>query len=94
MSVEPARADAAAANQAPPLEGYNLFSSDVALREGVEKHGADWAAKSLGDFGEVAGTAEVIALARAANRYPPELQTHDRYGNRRDVVEFHPAYMS
>ncbi len=27
-----------------------------------------------------------------ANRHPPILHTHDRYGNRIDEVEFHPAY--
>ena len=29
---------------------------------------------------------------RDANRYPPELHTHDRLGNRIDQVEFHPAW--
>ena len=27
-----------------------------------------------------------------ANRYPPELDTHDRYGRRVDLVRFHPSY--
>jgi len=27
-----------------------------------------------------------------ANRYAPELRTHDRFGNRIDAVEYHPAY--
>jgi len=92
VSAEPDRADPAAANQAPPLENYNLYSSDLALSAGVEQHGASWAVESLKSFGEVAGTAQVIALGQAANRHPPELRSHDRYGNRRDVVEFHPAY--
>ncbi|MGH8707906.1 MAG: acyl-CoA dehydrogenase family protein, partial [Burkholderiales bacterium] len=30
--------------------------------------------------------------AAAANRYPPELKTHDARGRRRDEVEFHPAW--
>ena len=92
MSVEPDSADTAAANQAPPLENYNLYSSDLALSAAVEQHGASWAVESLQAFGKIAGSAEVIALARAADRHPPELHTHDRHGNRRDVVEFHPAY--
>ena len=27
-----------------------------------------------------------------ANEHPPVLHTHDRYGHRRDEVEFHPAW--
>jgi putative acyl-CoA dehydrogenase len=92
VNTKPEGAAVAAANQAPPLENYNLYSSDPGLSAGVELHGAGWAVESLKSFGEAAGKAEVIALAREANRHPPELQTHDRYGNRRDVVEFHPAY--
>jgi putative acyl-CoA dehydrogenase len=42
--------------------------------------------------GAVAGSAAVQELARAANRFTPELKTHDRRGNRVDVVEYHPAY--
>ena len=31
-------------------------------------------------------------LAAQANRFAPELRTHDRFGNRIDWVEYHPAY--
>ena len=31
-------------------------------------------------------------MGRAANEHPPVLHTHDRYGHRRDEVEFHPAW--
>jgi putative acyl-CoA dehydrogenase len=30
--------------------------------------------------------------ARLANRHPPTLHTHDRFGHRTDSVEFHPSY--
>ena len=30
--------------------------------------------------------------AAQANENPPKLRTHDRYGNRIDEVEFHPAW--
>ena len=43
-------------------------------------------------FGALAGSAEAIEWGRQANRNPPELRTHDRYGNRLDVVDYHPAY--
>ena len=35
------------ANQPPPLEPYNLFASDAALREAVKREGAGWADKGL-----------------------------------------------
>ena len=34
----------------------------------------------------------IIALGAAANENPPKLRTHDRFGNRVDEVEFHPAW--
>jgi putative acyl-CoA dehydrogenase len=92
VSAQGGQPDRVATNQAPPLEGHNLCTGDLALREGVERHGAGWAAQSLQAFGTVAASPEVIALARDADRHAPELLTHDRFGNRRDIVEFHPAY--
>jgi putative acyl-CoA dehydrogenase len=79
-------------NQPPPLVDYNLFSSDRALRNAVVREGAEWACAGLEDFGQDLGTAEVIEWGALANRHPPVLHTHDRYGNRRDEVEFHPAW--
>jgi len=38
------------------------------------------------------GSATAQEWAREANRRAPELRTHDRYGNRIDFVEYHPAY--
>src|SRR5258708_16336632 len=35
---------------------------------------------------------EMQTLAMQANRHAPELRTHDRFGNRIDAVESHPAY--
>ena len=34
-------------NQPPPLEPYNLFASDVVLREAVKREGAGWAQSEL-----------------------------------------------
>src|SRR5215469_4671256 len=79
-------------NQPPPLEDYDLFAGDRALCEAVEREGAGWAAAELSALGRRLGSSETIALGFAANRYPPELKTFDRYGNRRDEVVFHPAW--
>jgi putative acyl-CoA dehydrogenase len=79
-------------NQPPPLEGYDVFSADAVLVEATEREGAGWAVEDLSALGRLAGSPEAIAWGFDANRHPPELRTHDRYGNRVDEVAFHPAY--
>lgn len=79
-------------NQPPPLEGYNLFEADPALAEAVRREGASWFEPDLAALGKLAGTAEVLRLGDEANRNPPVLRTHDRYGHRIDEVDFHPAW--
>jgi putative acyl-CoA dehydrogenase len=78
-------------NQPPPLEGYNAFDTDAALVEGVEREGAGWAVPQFREMGTLAG-GEAQAWGFQANRHPPELRTHDRFGHRIDSVEFHPAW--
>jgi putative acyl-CoA dehydrogenase len=79
-------------NQPPPLVDYNLFTSDRALREAVAREGGGWACGALEKLGRRLGTAEAMEWAALANEYPPVLHTHDRYGRRRDEVQFHPAW--
>jgi putative acyl-CoA dehydrogenase len=79
-------------NQPPPLEGYDVFGADAALVEAVEREGAGWAVDDLHALGRLAGSPEAIEWGFAANRNPPELRTHDRYGHRIDEVAYHPAY--
>ena len=81
-------------NQAPPLVGYDVFGADAALVEGVERHGAGWAAERLTTLGRRAGTDEAQEWGRLANVHEPVLHTVDRYGNRVDEVEFHPSWHS
>jgi putative acyl-CoA dehydrogenase len=81
-----------ATNQPPPLENYNLYTSDRALREGLEREAPGVAHDDVRDIGELAGHPDVIQLGFDANANPPELHTHDRYGNRIDEVRFHPSY--
>jgi putative acyl-CoA dehydrogenase len=47
------------------------------------------AASALGSF---VGSAEGRQHADLANRHPPELRTHDRFGHRVDEVEYHASY--
>jgi putative acyl-CoA dehydrogenase len=79
-------------NQAPPLEGHNVFASDRPLVEALRREGADWAEERALELGQVCGRRDVIRLGADANENPPKLRTHDRYGNRVDEVEFHPAW--
>ncbi|MDX1452274.1 MAG: acyl-CoA dehydrogenase family protein [Oleiphilaceae bacterium] len=75
-----------------PLENYNVYGEDVALKQAVRRFGADWAEADLMRFGAVCGSSEVIEWGFQANANKPELFTHDRYGQRVDEVRFHPAY--
>ena len=50
------------------------------------------AAKELSEFGRHWGSAAMAERGRLANENTPKLRTFDSRGNRRDEVEFHPAY--
>jgi len=78
-------------NQPPPLAGYNTFTENRPLVEAVRREGADWAEPRLAALGDEAG-GEPLEWGRLANENPPVLRTFDRYGNRIDEVEFHPAW--
>src|ERR671912_175002 len=90
--MEPMSGTHEVTNQPPPLEGYDVFGADAALVEAVEREGAGWAADDLHALGRLAGSPEAIGWGFDANRNPPELHTHDRYGHRIDEVAYHPAY--
>ncbi|MEA2374453.1 MAG: putative acyl-CoA dehydrogenase [Thermoleophilaceae bacterium] len=79
-------------NQPPPLEGYNVFAENRPLAESLRREGGDAFEERAHALGERAGTAEALERGRLANEYPPILRTHDRFGNRIDEVEFHPAW--
>jgi len=78
-------------NQPPPLVGYDPFGQDVALFEGSRREGAEWAEERNRAVAELAG-GDALEWGRLANTHTPVLRTHDRYGNRIDEVEFHPAW--
>ncbi len=79
-------------NQVAPLINYNLFTSDPTLVAAVERGGATWAVERVRELGRILGTEEVQRWGVEANEKPPTLHTHDRNGNRRDEVLFHPAW--
>src|SRR5919204_2982457 len=79
-------------NQSVPFEDVNLFDSDLALREGLEREGARWAVDRARDTGAVAGSAEALEHGRRAERNEPRLLTHDRFGHRIDRVDLDPSW--
>ncbi len=79
-------------NQSPPLEPYNLFATDPVLRDAVEREGGGADTGLLSSLGARVGADDVYLWGHQANRNPPELVTHDRFGHRVDQVAYHPAY--
>ncbi len=79
-------------NQPPPLEDYNVYLTDTALRDAVTREGAEWADDALAEFGMWAGSADAIRLGFEANANKPVMRTHDRFGFRIDEIDFHPSY--
>ena len=79
-------------NQTPALMEYNLFSSDAALQEAVQREGAGWALPELTLAGEELGTCTQFEHARLANRLTPTLHNFNARGERIDSIEFHPSW--
>ncbi|HET7886285.1 MAG TPA: acyl-CoA dehydrogenase family protein [Bradyrhizobium sp.] len=79
-------------NQSPPFVDVDLFTLDTALGEAVAANGGAAAAKELSEFGRHWGSAAMAERGRLANENTPKLRTFDSRGNRKDQVEFHPAY--
>ena len=79
-------------NQPPPLVDVDLFGAHTVLVEAVEREGAGWVIPRAHEVGRAYGGAPLALWGAQANEHPPVLQTHDRYGNRIDEVEFHPAW--
>ncbi|HTV92309.1 MAG TPA: acyl-CoA dehydrogenase family protein [Verrucomicrobiae bacterium] len=79
-------------NQPPPLEDYNLFSTDRALLDSLDAAAPSVDRAELLELGALAGDGGTIELGFDANRHSPELRALDRFGDRIDEVHFHPAY--
>src|SRR6202795_2501321 len=79
-------------NQSPPFEDVDLFALDRPLLDAVASNGGAAAEKELSEFGQHWGSPAMAERGRLANENTPKLRTFDSKGNRRDQVEFHPAY--
>jgi putative acyl-CoA dehydrogenase len=78
-------------NQPPPLAPYDVYATDLPLREALAREGGSWAESDVAAYGPIAG-GELMALGAVANENRPRFRPYDRYGHRTDDVEFHPAY--
>ena len=78
-------------NQPPEFAPRNLWRDDHALREAVAREGGGDFVDVLAGYGSLAGD-ELYRLSFDAHRDRPRLRTHDRFGHRIDLVEFHPNY--
>src|ERR1700730_15873505 len=90
--TKPAFATHEVLNQSPPFEDVDLFALDQPLAESVAANGGAAAERELSAVGKHWGSAAMAARGRTANENTPKLRIFDAKGNRRDEVEFHPAY--
>lgn len=79
-------------NQSGALTGVNVFDQDTVLRETVAREGAGWVAERAARLGRVVGDPIWQEHAHLANQNGPRFKSHDRFGHRIDLVEFHPSY--
>ncbi len=78
-------------NQPPSLDGVNLYRIDLPLQAWVKRFDAGWAESRIDAYGALAG-GTLMEAGFLANQNKPTFASHDRYGHRIDMVEFHPAY--
>lgn len=90
--TQPSFATHEVVNQSPPFEDVDLFVVDRPLVDAVKANGGAAAERELSEFGKHWGSAATADRGRLANENTPKLRTFDAKGNRRDQVEFHPAY--
>jgi putative acyl-CoA dehydrogenase len=79
-------------NQPEPLAAYDAFAGNRPLRDALRFNAPSIDTSGLQRLGAAVGSEEMQAHARLANLHTPALHTHDRFGRRADVVEFHPSY--
>jgi putative acyl-CoA dehydrogenase len=93
IAVDPhSRATHDVLNQPPPYLDYNAYEADLPLRQWICSEGGEWGEKRLRDLGAIVASAEADEHRRRAQRNPPILNQHDRYGHRIDKVEYDPSF--
>lgn len=80
------------ANLVPELPDLDLYRSDPALIEAVQREGAYASEPVLASWGARLGRAGLSRLADEVNRQAPRLRAFDAAGRRVDEVDFHPGW--
>ena len=78
-------------NQPSEFAPRNLWNDDVGLREAMQREGAGAFSERIATYAALAGD-ELYRLSFDAHRDRPRLRSHDGFGRRIDLVEFHPSY--
>ena len=79
-------------NQASARVGVDEFALNPALQEALAVFAPGADAERFHEIGRHVGTEQYQHDAQLANIHPPVHHSHDRWGNRVDDIEFHPAY--
>jgi putative acyl-CoA dehydrogenase len=83
-------------NQGRALENFNLLRSDPALLSSLHAFQQTEVLKDklsfLEKYGITCGKKETIEMADAADKNKPTLRQFSSYGERIDMVDYHPAY--
>ncbi len=78
-------------NQASPFSNRNLYDNDIPLRELLSPKIGTIASR-LSELGKTLSQPEWIKKGFQANENTPVFHSHNRFGQRTDTIEFHPAY--
>lgn len=79
-------------NQAPPRVDVDEFALNPALQEALATFAPAANSEWFHEIGRHVGTERYQHDAELANTLTPVHHSHDRWGNRVDEIEFHPAY--
>lgn len=71
---------------------YDLLGSDPILEDAIKREGGAWGIDDARSFGRLITSEEVMDWGTQANEFTPRLETHDRFGERADRVDYHPAW--
>ena len=80
-------------NQAKPFVDVDLLNSDPSLVRALKHFKvSDPDLKFLQEYGVKCTSERIQEAARLAEKNRPTLRQFDNYGNRVDVIDYHPAY--
>lgn len=83
-------------NQSRPFKNVNLYESDPALRRSLAaflpKQSLAESLAHVSSIGERCGSEKMMQTADLAEKNRPTFRQFDLYGNRIDVIDFHPSY--